>query len=252
MTGTGVTILAAAKINPGEHPSWNVAGLSFHSDTIISTIVAGVIVCGLGLLMARQSTSGVPNKLQLTWEMLVEYIEGQVRDAMGRRPATFVVPLGVTLGIFILIANWLEVLPAQIPPSHEYLPSPTSDINLPAAMAVLVLVWAHIIGFKRHGIAGYVKSFLHKPRLGGILVFFRFIEEVAKFLSLPLRLFGNLFAGGLMISLIGLFPFWLLWAPTALWKLFDMFIGGIQALIFSLLTIVYFSFAVNAGEEEAH
>jgi F-type H+-transporting ATPase subunit a len=249
VTGSGVAVLAAQKINPGEHPSWSVAGVQLHSDTIISTIVAGGILVLLGLYMARRSTSGVPSKIQLAFEMLVDYVEGQVRDAMGRRPAPFVVPLAVTLFAFILIANWLEVLPSQVSPTQEYLPSPTSDINLPAAMAVLVLVWVHIIGFNRHGIAGYVKSFLHPPRF---LIPFRGVEEIAKFLSLPLRLFGNLFAGGLLISLIGLFPFFIAWAPTWAWKLFDMFIGGIQALIFSLLTIVYFSFAVNAGEEEAH
>jgi F-type H+-transporting ATPase subunit a len=250
MTVTGAAILAAGpKLTPGHHPSWSVFGYDLHADTIYATLVAGAILVGLGLYVARKATSGVPSKIQLAFEMLVEYIEGQVRDAMGRRPAGFVVPLGVTLFAFILIANWLEVLPSQVSTHQEYLPSPTADINLPFAMAVLVLVWVHLLGFKRHGIGGYVKSFLHPPRF---LIPFRLVEELAKFLSLPLRLFGNLFAGGLMISLIAIFPVWLLWAPTWGWKLFDMFIGGIQALIFSLLTIVYFSFAVNAGEEEAH
>ena len=158
---------------------------------------------------------------------------------MGIRAAPFVVPLAVTLFAFILIANWVEVIPTQ-----EHLPSPTSDINLTAALALLVVGWAHVTGFRKKGIRGYVKSFTGAPRW---LIPFRGIEEIAKPLSLALRLFGNLFAGGLMIALIGLFPPFLLWLPTVIWKLFDMFIGGIQALIFSLLTIVYFSFAVNEG-----
>ena len=72
-------------------------------------------------------------------------------------------------------------------------------------------------------------------------------------ISLALRLWGNIFAGGIMVSIIGLIPWWLNWAPTALWKLFDLGIGVIQALIFTLLTIIYFSDSVGSDEHaEAH
>ena len=92
-----------------------------------------------------------------------------------------------------------------------------------------------------------MKSFMGAPYW---LIPFRGIEEVAKPLSLALRLFGNLFAGGLMIALIGLLPSHFIVVPvTAFWMLFDMFIGLIQALIFSLLTVVYMSAAVS---EEGH
>jgi F-type H+-transporting ATPase subunit a len=231
--------LLAADIKVGEHPTISVFGLSINSDTLLATAIAGAILIGLGLYMRSRISSGVPSKLQLAFETLVNYVQEQVESAMGIRAAPFVVPLAVTLFAFILIANWVEVVPTM-----EHVPSPTSDINLTAAMAVLVVGWAHVTGFRKKGIAGYVKSFTAAPRW---LIPFRGIEEIAKPLSLALRLFGNLFAGGLMIALIGLFPSTILWAPTVIWKLFDMFIGVIQALIFSLLTIVYFSFAVNEG-----
>jgi F-type H+-transporting ATPase subunit a len=231
--------LLAEDIKVGEHPTISVFGLSINSDTLLATAIAGLILIGLGLYMRARLTSGVPSKLQLAFESLVNYVEEQVESAMGIRSAPFVVPLAVTLFAFILIANWVEVVPTM-----EHVPSPTSDINLTAAMALLVVGWAHVTGFRKKGIRGYVASFTAAPRW---LIPFRGIEEIAKPLSLALRLFGNLFAGGLMIALIGLFPSYILWAPTVIWKLFDMFIGVIQALIFSLLTIVYFSFAVNEG-----
>ena len=237
MTVTGY--LLAEDIKVGQHPTISVFGLSINSDTLLATAIAGLILIGLGLYMRARISAGVPSKLQLAFETLVNYVQEQVESAMGIRAAPFVVPLAVTLFAFILIANWVEVVPTM-----EHVPSPTSDINLTAAMAVLVVGWAHVTGFRKKGIAGYVKSFTGAPRW---LIPFRGIEEVAKPLSLALRLFGNLFAGGLMIALIGLFPSGILWAPTVIWKLFDMFIGVIQALIFSLLTIVYFSFAVNEG-----
>ena len=235
------SLLASADIKVGEHPTITIAGLTINSDTLLATVVAGAILVGLGLYMRSRITAGVPSKLQLAFEVLVRYVEEQVESAIGIKTAPFVVPLAVTLFAFILVANWVEVIPTM-----DHLPSPTSDINLTAAMALLVVAWAHITGFRKKGVVGYVRSFLAAPRW---LIPFRGIEEVAKPLSLALRLFGNLFAGGLMIALIGLFPSFLLWAPTVIWKLFDMFIGVIQALIFSLLTIVYFSFAVS---EEAH
>ncbi|MDX6226257.1 MAG: F-type H+-transporting ATPase subunit a [Frankiales bacterium] len=235
------SMVIAADIKVGEHPIWNIGGFAIHSDTLISTLVAGAILVGLGLWMRRTITAGVPGKLQLAFEGLTKYIEDLVEQSMGIKAAPFVVPLAVTLFAFILIANWVEIVPTK-----EHLISPTSDINLTAALAVLVLAWVHLTGFRKKGLLGYVKSFTGAPRW---LIPFRAIEEVAKPLSLALRLFGNLFAGGLMIALIGLMPSFMLWAPTVIWKLFDMFIGVIQALIFSLLTIVYFSFAVS---EEGH
>ncbi len=230
-------VLASGEINVGEHPRASILGLEINLDTLISTLVAGGILIALGLYMRSRISDGVPGKLQLAFEALVRYIEDLVETAMGIRVAPFVVPLATTLFAFILIANWIEIVPTK-----EKLISPTSDINLTAALAVLVLGWVHLTGFRKKGVGGYVKSFLGAPRW---LIPFRAIEEVAKPLSLALRLFGNLFAGGLMIALIALLPSFLLVAPTVVWKLFDMFIGVIQALIFSLLTIVYFSFAVN-------
>ena len=235
------TILASGDINVGTHPRASILGLTVNRDTLVSTVLAGAILIGLGLYMRAQLADGVPGKLQLGFEGLVGYIEDLVESAMGIKAAPFVVPLATTLFAFILISNWVEIVPTQ-----ERLISPTSDINLTAALALIVLGWVHLTGIRKKGMAGYVKSFLGAPRW---LIPFRAIEEVAKPLSLALRLFGNLFAGGLMIALIGLLPSTVLWLPTVVWKLFDMFIGVIQALIFSLLTIVYFSFAVS---EEGH
>lgn len=243
MTGSltnAVTVLAA-EINVGVHPRTTIFGLEVNRDTVVSTAVAGAILVALGLFMVSRISDGVPGKLQLAFEGLVKYVEEQVETAMGIRAAPFVVPLAVTLFGFILIANWIEIVP-----THEKLISPTSDINLTAALAVLVLGWVHLTGFRKKGLLGYVKSFTGAPRW---LIPFRAIEEVAKPLSLALRLFGNLFASALMIALMALLPSFALWLPNVIWKLFAMFIGVIQALIFSLLTIVYFSFAVN---EEGH
>jgi F-type H+-transporting ATPase subunit a len=76
------------------------------------------------------------------------------------------------------------------------------------------------------------------------------LEEIVKPFTLALRLFGNIFAGGIMLAIIGLIPIWGFWGPNIVWKLFDMFIGLIQAFIFSLLTVIYFGIAGETHEDE--
>ncbi len=238
-------VLAAEEIQPGEHWTVEIGGLTFNVDTIIATVVAGAIVCGLGLYMARRATMGRPSKLQLTFELLVGWVRQQVYDGMGLRAPRGVVELAVTLFAFILIANWLAVLPTE-----HVLPPPTSDVNLTYALALFVIVWVNVAGIRGQGARHYFGHFT-KPYVA--LTPIEFITQYfSRPISLALRLFGNIFAGGIMIGVIALLPAWILWAPNAAWKLFDLFIGAIQALIFTLLTIIYFSEAVGeSGEAES-
>jgi len=237
----GQQVLAAETIQPGHHPTVQFLGLTFNTDTLISTVIAGAIVVGLGLYMARGASAGRPTKLQIIFEMLAEWVRGQINDGMGIRAPRGVTELGITAFAFILIANWLAALPTE-----QVAPPPTADVNLVYPMALLVIIWVNVVAIRRRGLKGYVGHFAHP------YAFLAPIEIVTQYfarpLSLALRLWGNIFAGVLMVQVIGLMPAYVLWLPNAAWKLFDMFIGALQALIFSLLTIMYFSEAV--GEED--
>jgi F-type H+-transporting ATPase subunit a len=102
----------------------------------------------------------------------------------------------------------------------------------------------HIASIRRNKI-GYVKHYF-QPNFA--LAPLNFLEELVKPVSLSLRLFGNIFAGGIMIQIIGLLPYFVSWGPNVVWKLFDMFVGVIQAVIFTLLTITYFSLQLARDE----
>ena len=145
----------------------------------------------------------------------------------------------------------------------DVLPAPTSDINLPLAMALYVIVMVHRAAIKNRGVGGYFKHYFAQPfpaKLFFVNAFMNVIEELVKPVTLTLRLFGNLFAGGLMLSLLAALVVWkfgpgviggVLSVPfTVVWKLFDMAIGAIQAFIFALLTILYFDTAM--APDEAH
>jgi len=234
-----MTIAALAtetNIEAGHHPTFQLFGLTFNSDTITSTVVGAAIVLVFGFVLRSQVTDGVPGKVQLLWEMLVEWVQGLTLSSLGRLNP-FVVPLGVALFLFILITNWFEVIPTD----HK-LPPPAADVNLTYGLALLVIISVHVYGFRELGARKYLKPFISPLHL---------IEEIVKPFSLALRLFGNIFAGGIILSLLALSAIYT--APFAVvWKLFGMAIGGIQAFIFALLTILYFGFAVSGHGDDDH
>lgn len=236
----------ALDVEVGEHVVWHVFGVAWNVDTILGTLVAGAIIIGLGLAMRSRVSARKPGGIQLFFETVTGAIERQVEDTMGIRTAPFVVPLATTLFLFILIANWLAIIPTGHNP--EYMPPPASDVNLTYALALLVIGWMHVTGVRKRGFRGY---YHHLVTPHWIMFPINLVEEIARPLTLALRLFGNIFSGVIMVSLIALFPAYILWAPDIIWKLFDMFIGLIQAFIFALLTILYFS-SVKPAEDEAH
>ncbi|MGH9064901.1 MAG: F0F1 ATP synthase subunit A [Acidimicrobiales bacterium] len=225
-----------------------IFGQAIAVNDVWSTVLAAVIVAASGLYVARKVTSGTPGRAQLLWESLVGWIGDQLEGRLGPagRPA---VPLAVCLFAFILIANWLEIFwPAGHAPN--YLPTPTSNVNIDYAMALTVWVYTNGVAIRRAGLGRYFKHFTEPY---AFMTPFKVVEELAKVLSLSLRLFGNVFAGALVLALIaGLFPLFIIPFADFIWVPFDLFIFAIQAFIFSLLTIIYYQEAVGVAEGGVH
>jgi len=264
MTGLTQSILAAddSPIHVGEHhPVWHLFGsdsrwLTINGDTVISTLIAAVIVIALAfVLRAKVTSTGVPSGVQLFWEALTIQMRGQIESAIGMRIAPFVLPLAVTIFVFILVSNWLSVFPWQYSVEGQAAPAEVlkpaaADINFVLALALFVFFAYHAAGVWRRGVLGHPWKVLkgHVTFLMPINI----VEEIAKPISLALRLFGNIFAGGILVALIALLGPTFMWAPNAIWKTFDLFVGLIQAFIFSLLTILYFSQAMELDHEDGH
>ncbi|MGH9301547.1 MAG: F0F1 ATP synthase subunit A [Acidimicrobiales bacterium] len=244
--------LLASDISVGEHVVKKVGGLSVNLDTVWATGAAMVVVIGLGLAMRSRATSGLPGKLQLFWEMITSSVSNQVESSIGPRGAS-IVPLAISLFVFILVANFFEAL--GLGSKYEWLAAPTGDINLPLAMAIFVIVLVHIASIRTRGLKGYFKHYFQPF---AFLFPINVVEELTKPITLALRLFGNLLSGGLLLALIAALGVWeisripigsvVVLVINPVWKLFDLFIGAIQAFIFALLTILYFEAAMS----EAH
>ena len=209
-------------------------GMTFNGDTIMATAITAVIIIGLAFYLKSKVTStGVPGGVQLFWEALTIQMRGQIEGSIGMRVAPFVLPLqyGGSDGA-----------------AGELYKPPALDINFVLALALFVFLAYHAAGFWRRGLIGHpikvVKG--HVAFLAPINI----VEELAKPISLALRLFGNIFAGGILVALIAMFPWYIQWAPNAIWKTFDLFVGLIQAFIFSLLTILYFSQSMELDHDD--
>lgn len=239
---------ASTNIQVGDHPEWHFLGLTFNSDTIIATLVASAILIIVGFVVRAKVTSGPPSGVQLFFEGVIGFLREQIEGLIGMRVAPFVLPLSVTLFFFILVSNWLSVFPLTVG-GHELLPPPASDVNFVYPLALMVFIWKHVSGSRVHrGHGGQLLHTLkgHQPFLAPFWV----IEEVSGLMSHALRLFGNVLAGGIMLEVIAaILPVEVNWALNGAWKLFDLFIGAVQAFIFALLTVIYFSQAMEMRDE---
>ena len=187
--------------------------MTFHVDTIFSTLVAGAIVLIMGLILRSRLTKDpdegrVPSRLQLIWEGVVGEVNRQVEDNLGKIHP-YVAPLAISLFFFILIANWFELIPSR--PNEDaphLLVAPTADTNLTYALAAITIVSVWTYGIRQKGFKGYFSHFLQPFP---VLLPLNILKELVKPITLALRLFGNIFAGGIMLALIGLIPIWAGW-----------------------------------------
>ena len=239
-----ISMLAAAKITVGEH-SWSTKlfGLEVNLNVVAATLIAAVIVLGLGFAVRAKVTKGVPGKLQLAYETLIEQIRDIADSSIGAQGKRFV-PIALVIFLFVLICNWFSVLPNN---GEELLPPPTSDVNLPLALALTVIVWVHVESIRARGMKGYLKHYA-QPYVAMTPI--NVIEEITKPITLTFRLFGNIFSGGLMVIVMAsLLPWFASFFGQMVWKPFDLFIGAIQAFIFALLTLIYFGMAMSPVDD---
>ena len=236
-------MLATAKISVGEHvKTTHLFGMQIDLDIVWASLLAAGVVLILGFMVRAKATKGVPGRLQLAYETIVEQIQEVTDSSIGSEGRRFV-PLALMFFLFILTCNWIEVLPST---GKDWLPTPTGDVNLPLAMALMVFFWVHYESVRARGVKGYLSHYAQPYKA---LIPINIIEEITKPITLTFRLFGNIFSGGLMVVVMAsLLPWFGSLFGQLIWKPFDMGIGLIQAFIFALLTILYFGMAMSHEE----
>jgi F-type H+-transporting ATPase subunit a len=244
-----------ASIGEGDFWTLNV-------DTVVTSVLLGFI--GLGLIgwVVRGATSGVPNRRQAFVELLIEFIDNQVKGIFHHGDRNkFIAPTALTVFVWVTLMNAMDWLPADVVSGalafvglHEWRPVPTADVNATFALSISVLLLSIYFAIAAKGLGGWIHELFCSPFGKNVLLWpanflFNMVEYVSKTLSHSLRLFGNIYAGEILFFLL-----WL-WAATGLvgtffgflfglgWAIFHILIVLLQAYIFMMLTVVYISMA---------
>lgn len=206
----------------GVHKVANVAGLTFNIDTLTMTWISMAVVIVIAVLATRKIAL-IPGQWQNILEMAIEWLLEQMDSAMGPNGRKLA-PLVITLFLFLLISNWLGLIPGFT--------SPTADLNTTLGLALMMITLVHVLGVMKKGLK-YFKHFF-EPYVPFVII--NIVEELAKPITLSFRLFGNILAGEVLLIILGLLVPYV--APT-LWLAFSVFVGVIQAFIFTMLSMSY-------------
>ncbi|MCK9619498.1 MAG: F0F1 ATP synthase subunit A [Methylobacter sp.] len=221
-------------------------------DTLFFSAVLGGLFVWFFKMAADRATAGVPGLVQNFVEMLIEFVDTQVKDSFHGKN-NLIAPLALTIFCWVFLWNFMDLFPVDILPligsmmGIEYLRVvPSTDLNATFAMSISVFCLIIFYSIKVKGPWGFAKELMFQPFGPWLLPFnllLKLVEEIAKPISLALRLFGNLYAGELIFILIALLPWQLQPVLSFPWAIFHILIITLQAFIFMVLTIVYLSMA---------
>ncbi|EIT83826.1 F0F1 ATP synthase subunit A [Fictibacillus macauensis ZFHKF-1] len=228
-------------------PIYTWMGIDFDLSIVLMTTVSSIIVFLLAVLATR-SLAMKPTGMQNFMEWAVDFVKGIINSTMDWKTGGRFLTLGLTLIMYIFVSNMLG-LPFAIAYGHElWWKSPTADPSITLTLAVMVVALTHYYGVKMKGGKKYAADYF-KPMW--FLFPLKIIEEFANTLTLGLRLYGNIYAGEILLGLLvglshqGIFAGVLGIIPLVVWQGFSVFVGSIQAFIFTMLTMVYLSHKVS-------
>ncbi len=230
-----------------ESATFTIAGLTFDWSVIISTTISVLVVFLLAFWMSRKlviKPSGKSKQNMIEW--VIDFTNNIVDGSLPNKTGNNLKFFAFSMFMFIFMSNQLGVAFSVSVGGDTFLNSPTANPLVTMTLALIAISIAHFLGVEKLGFKGYVKSVYFSPF--SALLPINLIEQFTSFLTLGLRLFGNIFAGEMVLSLLwqlaqsaGVVSFVPAFLLTMLWQGFSLFIGAIQAFVFVTLTTVYVS-----------
>ncbi|MBU2490865.1 MAG: F0F1 ATP synthase subunit A [Proteobacteria bacterium] len=208
---------------------WDLA-FNFEAMVMTWTVIGLLLLFGFFAVRGR---SLVPGPIQVVGELFVFHLYGLVEDTLGKERAKTYGPLICALFMFLLLCNWLGTIP--------HLEEPTKDLNTPLSLGILGFLVAHVSGIRAKGFKGYAKEYIEPFPF---MLPLNLVGEIANVISISFRLFGNIMGGSIIILVISHLAYSLVLPPFLL-AFFGLFVGTIQAFVFTMLTTVYISIQVK-------
>lgn len=225
---------------------------TLHLDTLFFSAVLGILFILFLKSVASKATADVPGFAQNVAETLIEFVDQQVKDTFHGK-SKLISPLGLTIFCWVLLWNAMDLLPVDLLVNISSVTGisnlrsvPSTDLNSTFALSSSVFLLIIFYSIKIKGVLGFIKELTCTPFGLWMMPFnllLKIVEEIAKPISLALRLFGNLYAGELIFILIALLPAFVQPILSFPWAIFHLLIIVLQAFIFMVLTIVYLSLA---------
>ncbi len=206
--------------------------MTFNLEVIVMTWIVILALTVFGYLAARRRAR-LPGPLQVVGELLVTNLYALADDALDKALARRYAPMVCALFMFLVLSNWLGIIP--------HLEEPTKDLNTPLGLGLLGFVIAHWSGIRAKGLKKYVGAYF-EPMF--FMMPLNLIGELAKVVSISFRLFGNIMGGSIIILVVSHLTYSLV-LPPFLNAFFGLFVGTIQAFVFTMLTVVYISVQVK-------
>jgi F-type H+-transporting ATPase subunit a len=203
----------------------------FNIEVMVMTWIVISVLLVFGFVATRKA-SMLPGPVQAMGELFIKTLFDLTEDALGERSKTYA-PLICALFLFLLTCNWIGLFP--------HLHEPTKDLNTPLSLGIMGFFIAHFAGIRAKGIGKYLKEYGEPIFLMAPL---NIIGELAKVISISFRLFGNIMGGSIIILVVSYLTFSII-LPPFLNFFFVIFIGAIQAFVFTMLTLVYISVQVH-------
>lgn len=231
-----------------ENPTVEWLGLTFNLSNVLMLSVTALIVFLIAFTATRK-LSLKPTGMQNFMEWIMDFVKGIIKSNMDWKTGGRFHVLGITILMFVFVANMLGLPFSIVIKGELWWKSPTADPTITMTLAVMVMLLTHYYGIRMKGLGEYGKEFL---RPLPFLLPLKIIEEFANTLTLGLRLYGNIYAGEVLLGLLaGLgsasaLGFVGAIVPTMAWQGFSIFVGSIQAFIFCMLTMVYMAHKVSS------
>lgn len=206
--------------------------ITINLEVIIMTWTVFVVLIVFGLFTSRKKDI-LPRPIQILGELIVATFYQLSEDALGKEMAKKYSPLICALFMFLLLSNWLGIIP--------HLEEPTKDLNTPLSLGIMGFAIAHYAGIKSKGFKAYIKEYF-QPMF--FMMPLNLIGELSKIVSISFRLFGNIMGGSIIILVVSYLTYSVV-LPPLLNAFFGLFVGTIQAFVFTMLTLVYISVQVK-------
>ena len=206
--------------------------ITINLEVIIMTWTVFVVLIIFGLFATRKKDL-LPRPIQVLGELIVATFYQLTEDALDKEMAKKYSPLICALFMFLLLSNWLGIIP--------HLEEPTKDLNTPLSLGIMGFAIAHYAGIKSKGFKAYIKEYF-QPMF--FMMPLNLIGELSKIISISFRLFGNIMGGSIIILVVSYLTYSVV-LPPLLNAFFGLFVGTIQAFVFTMLTLVYISVQVK-------